>query len=117
MADDESDALGREPVWELDEEEKRDCMLWKIVFYYYFVMSIISALMHLWDKHQAIQHRWRVKEKTLHSVELMGGWPGAWLMIRSINHKVSKRSYMRVLYAIAIGHLALWLFLLWIVSH
>ena len=29
-----------------------------------------------YDKQQAIQHKWRVPEKTLHTTALLGGWLG-----------------------------------------
>jgi len=78
------------------------------------MLSIISIVMHIWDKHQAMRGGWRVKEKSLHSFEFLGGWPGALLITHSINHKVSKPSYMRVLYAIAICHAIGWLGIMWL---
>ncbi len=48
-------------------------MLWKIFFFYYLGLSLLCAGMHLWDKYQAVRGRWRVKEKTLHSFEWLGG--------------------------------------------
>ena len=88
-------------------------MLWKVFFFYYFGLSILSSAMHIWDKFQATRGRWRVQEKTLHSFELLGGWPGAILTTRSINHKVSKPKYMWTLYAIAVSHAVGWLALSW----
>ena len=88
-------------------------MLWKVFFFYYLGLSLLSSAMHIWDKFQAVRGRWRVKEKTLHSFELLGGWPGAILTTRSINHKVSKRKYMWTLYGIAIAHVVIWLTLSW----
>ena len=92
-------------------------MLYKVIFIYYFVLSLLCAAMHLWDKRQAIRNRWRVKEKTLHSFELLGGWPGAILITRAINHKVSKPKYMWTLYTIAAFHLISWTALMWIATH
>lgn len=88
-------------------------MLWKVFFFYYLGLSILSAGMHIWDKHQAMRNRWRVKETTLHSFEILGGWPGAILITRSINHKVSKPKYMWILYSFAILHAVGWLALMW----
>lgn len=88
-------------------------MLWKVFFFYYFGLSLLSAGMLCWDKFQAVRGRWRIKEKTLHSFELLGGWPGAILITRSINHKVSKPKYMWTLYAIAASHAVGWLALSW----
>jgi uncharacterized membrane protein YsdA (DUF1294 family) len=91
-------------------------MLWKLVLIYYILMSVVSAIMHAWDKHQAVRNRWRVREKSLHSIELIGGWPGALLMTRTIKHKVSKPSYMRLLYAIAALHFLTAFALLWLAT-
>ncbi len=91
-------------------------MLWKIFFFYYFGLSLLCAGMHLWDKYQAVRGRWRVKEKTLHSFEWLGGWPGAILVTRAINHKVSKPGYMRMLYSIAGVHVLGWFVLMWIAT-
>lgn len=91
-------------------------MLWKVFFFYYLGLSMLSGAMHIWDKHQAMRGRWRVKEKTLHSFELLGGWPGAFLITRSINHKVSKPKYMRILYFYAALHVLAWFVLLWLAT-
>jgi len=91
-------------------------MLWKICFFYYFGLSILSAAMHLWDKHQAVRGRWRVQEKTLHAFELLGGWPGALFTIRAINHKTSKPRYMWTLYIFVALHILLWLILSWLAT-
>jgi len=80
-------------------------------------MSLVSVAMHIWDKHQAVRGGWRVKEKTLHSIELIGGWPGAILITRSINHKVAKPRYMWTLYSYAALHALGWFALLWIATH
>lgn len=92
-------------------------MLYKVFFIYYLILSVLCAAMHLWDKRQAVRSRWRVKEKTLHSFELLGGWPGAILITRMINHKVSKPRYMWTLYSIAGLHAIGWFVLMWVATH
>ena len=91
-------------------------MLWKVFFFYYLGLSVLCGVMHIWDKHQAAVGGWRVKEKTLHSFELLGGWPGAILVTRAINHKVSKPKYMWTLYSIGALHLLGWVGLSWFAS-
>ena len=92
-------------------------MLWKVFFFYYFGLSPLCVCMHIWDKHQAVRGRWRVKEKTLHSFEFLGGWPGAILITRSINHKVSKPRYMWTLYSFAALHGIGWVGLSWFATN
>ncbi len=89
-------------------------MLWKLCLLYYGVLSLLSALMLAADKRQAVLGRWRVREKTLHSFELIGGWPGAILAARALHHKVNKRKYMWTLYAFALLHALGWFALVWL---
>ena len=92
-------------------------MLWKIAFFYYFILSIITGVMHLWDKNQAVRGKWRVQEKTLHSFEFLGGWPGAFLAMRTVNHKLAKRKYMLVFYASIVSHVIGWMLMMWWATH
>jgi uncharacterized membrane protein YsdA (DUF1294 family) len=89
-------------------------MLIKLLLLHYAVMSLVSAAMHAVDKRRAIKERRRIPEKSLHSMELIGGWPGALMMTRLVKHKVSKPSYMWTLYAIVALHAVGWMALLWI---
>lgn len=56
-------------------------------------LSLLAFGMYLHDKRRAIRSGWRVSEGALHLVELLGGWPGAFLAQRRLRHKCSKRSY------------------------
>jgi uncharacterized membrane protein YsdA (DUF1294 family) len=89
-------------------------MIVKVILIYYLIFSAVSALMHLVDKQRAINNRRRIPEKTLHSMELIGGWPGAILITRAIRHKTSKPRYMWTLYAIATLHVLGWMLLLYL---
>ncbi|MFG0245553.1 MAG: DUF1294 domain-containing protein [Phycisphaerales bacterium JB052] len=88
-------------------------MLIKILLLHYLIMSIVSAAMHAADKRRAIKARRRIPERSLHSMELVGGWPGAIMMTRMIRHKTSKPSYMWTLYAIAALHIVAIMLLMW----
>lgn len=67
--------------------------------------SSITFIVFAWDKRRSRRGGWRVSERTLHTLELLGGWPGAWLAMRWLWHKSSKRSYRRVFFAIVALHL------------
>ncbi|MCR9075898.1 MAG: DUF1294 domain-containing protein [bacterium] len=88
-------------------------MLIKAVIIHYLLFSVVSALMHYADKRRAARGTRRIPERSLHSMELVGGWPGALLATRMIRHKTSKQSYMWKLYAIAILHAGGWMLLFW----
>lgn len=45
------------------------------------------------DKHAATTGRRRIPESSLHLLELLGGWPGAFIAQRVTRHKTSKRAY------------------------
>jgi uncharacterized membrane protein YsdA (DUF1294 family) len=75
---------------------------------WYFAMSLLTFCMYGWDKHRARVSKWRVKENTLHILELIGGWPGAWLAQRRFHHKWQKTAYMRIFWAIVTLHVLAW---------
>lgn len=56
------------------------------------------------DKRRAEEGLWRVPEVNLHLLELLGGWPGAFLAQRRLRHKCSKVSYQFVFWIIVLGH-------------
>jgi uncharacterized membrane protein YsdA (DUF1294 family)/cold shock CspA family protein len=61
-----------------------------------FVLASASAVAYMayaLDKHAAEHGRWRIPESTLHSLEMLGGWPGALLAQRVMRHKTRKASY------------------------
>ena len=71
------------------------------------LMSVIAVVLLYWDKRAARRGDWRVSERTLHTVELLGGWPGSWLIRRKIRHKTYKPSYRLVYAAIVLVHAGL----------
>ena len=71
------------------------------------VMSVAAFLMYGWDKRQAKTDGWRVPEKRLHVLSLLGGWPGAMLGQNYFRHKTQKTEF-KVLTWLAAGlHVAL----------
>lgn len=69
-------------------------------------LSVLGALMIAWDKRQARLGRWRTPESTLHTVELLGGFPGVLLARRLLRHKTRKRAYRLLAAAAMLAHLA-----------
>ena len=74
----------------------------------YIVMSVIAFAVYWIDKQRARLGQWRIRESTLHGIELFGGWPGAWLAQRVLHHKRSKTRYLVVFWTIGVIHALVW---------
>jgi uncharacterized membrane protein YsdA (DUF1294 family)/cold shock CspA family protein len=70
--------MGRAPWW---------------VVPWYVVLSAVTFFAYGWDKVSAQGGHWRTQEKTLHMLELLGGWPGAWLAQPLWRHKSRKERF------------------------
>jgi uncharacterized membrane protein YsdA (DUF1294 family) len=57
------------------------------------ILSLIAFGLYGVDKNAAQQKAWRVSEKNLHFVALLGGWPGALLGQEIFRHKTSKAAF------------------------
>ncbi len=77
--------------------------LWLLVAY--LAMSVVSAALYWWDKRAANERRWRVAERTLHAVDLLGGIIGGLLAQAALHHKTAKASFGAITWAIAMLHL------------
>ena len=56
-------------------------------------VSFVAYWVYARDKEKARAGQWRVSESTLHFMELIGGWPGAFIAQQRLRHKCSKLSY------------------------
>ncbi|HET7537415.1 MAG TPA: DUF1294 domain-containing protein [Candidatus Didemnitutus sp.] len=67
------------------------------------VIAVINGFCFLsyWtDKRSAEARGWRVPEITLHGLELVGGWPAAFVAQRLLRHKTAKLGYQFVFWTI-----------------
>ncbi|TRX74305.1 DUF1294 domain-containing protein [Pseudomonas mangiferae] len=60
------------------------------------------------DKALAQRDARRIPEATLHGLEWLGGWPGAWLAQGAYRHKTRKASYQAVFWLIVLVHQLGW---------
>jgi uncharacterized membrane protein YsdA (DUF1294 family) len=67
---------------------------------YLSLVSAVTYLVYRHDKRRAQSGGWRIPESTLHLLEMVGGWPGAFLAQRALRHKISKVSYQVVFWMI-----------------
>ena len=58
--------------------------------------------MYALDKKRARQGARRTREVTLHSLELLGGWPGGFVAQRRLRHKCTKLKY-QIVFWILVG--------------
>lgn len=66
------------------------------------VMSGITYWAYAVDKRRAKENSRRIPEANLHLLELLGGWPGAFIAQRRLRHKCSKVSYQFVFWLIVL---------------
>eukprot|EP01116_Phalansterium_solitarium_P018107 TRINITY_DN4674_c0_g1_i1.p1 TRINITY_DN4674_c0_g1~~TRINITY_DN4674_c0_g1_i1.p1 ORF type:complete len:127 (-),score=15.17 TRINITY_DN4674_c0_g1_i1:111-491(-) len=79
----------------------------KLVGVVYGAASAVTFAVMGYDKQQAVRHQWRVPEKTLHTLELVGGWPAGSLAAQQVfRHKRSKPEYQQVYWSIVAAHTA-----------
>jgi len=74
----------------------------------YVGMSLLTIWVYGRDKRAAKLGRWRTREMRLHLLELLGGWPGAFLAQRFYRHKSRKPAYQFRFWAIVLVHLLVW---------
>lgn len=81
--------------------------LTRIYFWTTLAMSLTCLIAYGIDKRRANREKRRIPEKTLHLLEVLGGWPGAVLGQQMFRHKTVKMSFRLVLWTIILLHLAL----------
>jgi uncharacterized membrane protein YsdA (DUF1294 family) len=75
------------------------------------IISGVTFLFYGYDKMQARNLEWRVKEVTLHTLAMVGGWPGALAGMHYFQHKTRKVRFQVVFWGIVMG----WEGLAWLV--
>ena len=78
------------------------------------LMSLFTFSVYGWDKRAAEQGTNRVSEKSLHLLELLGGWPGAIFGQQFFRHKTQKTLFRFLTYLIAAVHIGSFGVLIWL---
>lgn len=78
----------------------------------YALMSVLTFALYSQDKWAAKHGRWRVAEKNLQTMALLGGWPGAVLGQQWLRHKSSKTEFQLQFWLLVFVHIAVMLWLL-----
>ncbi len=69
-------------------------MIYKIVLIYLAVISLVSMITTAWDKHCAKRDMWRVPEKTLIIMSILGGSVAMYVTMKTIRHKTKHPKFM-----------------------
>lgn len=77
------------------------------------LINLFEFVLFLWDKNQARWGRWRVPERKLLVVALMGGSPAALFAMNLLRHKTVKQSFRNEMNQIVCAQVVLLAFFLY----
>lgn len=69
-------------------------------------LSVLSCFAYVFDKAAAERGRWRTAEKTLHLLDLAGGWPGGLVAQQLMRHKTAKPAFVAMFWATVLLNMA-----------
>ncbi len=72
----------------------------------YCLLSAVAFLLYRADKSAAQHGRWRTSEATLHTIALVGGWPGALVARPAFRHKTTKQPFRSIFWVTVIANCA-----------
>ncbi|NOJ07053.1 DUF1294 domain-containing protein [Vibrio splendidus] len=68
----------------------------KAVLVWYLVIGLVTFFVYAKDKRAAINGNWRVPEKTLHILSVVGGWLGSLIAQDKLRHKTQKQPFRSI---------------------
>ena len=77
------------------------------MIYFFLVLSILTFLLFGFDKNAARMNQWRIPEKVLLGLSILGGAAGGLLGMQVFRHKTRKNYFWIILIAAACVHLFL----------
>ena len=66
----------------------------KVLIIYFLTVNLLSVIICITDKIKAGRHSWRISEKTLWVLSLLGGSAGMYLTMKIIRHKTLHKRFM-----------------------
>ena len=79
----------------------------KAILIYLFLINLITFFVFGYDKWLSGQNKWRVPERNLFILVLLGGTIGGFGAMNLFSHKTKKTSFILIVYAILIVQLGL----------
>ena len=84
----------------------------KLLIAYLLIMNIAGIIIMAVDKSKARHHAWRIPEKSLFGVSLLGGSLGTWAGMYIFRHKTKHWYFVIGMPAIFVLHVLLLMFIL-----
>lgn len=69
-------------------------------------LNLATLWLYAADKNAARRGQWRIAEKQLHLLSVLGGWPAAWLAQQNMRHKSNKTAFRAIYWATIVLHCA-----------
>lgn len=88
-------------------------MLIKVIAIYFIIINLVGYFIMAVDKRKSIKDKWRIKERTLFAISLVGGALGMMLGMRSFHHKTKKTMFKIGIPILTILNLAIYIYLLY----
>lgn len=66
----------------------------KYILIYFIFINIISFMVFFVDKNKAKKDKWRIQEKTLHTLSFLGGSIGSIAAMKLFRHKTKKKGFI-----------------------
>ena len=64
-----------------------------ILLYYLAIANGSAFILFGWDKYKALKSKWRIPEKTLLGIALLGGSAGAFIAMKCFCHKTLHKKF------------------------
>ena len=64
------------------------------LFWYLVIINLVSAAVCVFDKRRAVRNKWRISEKSLMLLAVLGGGVGMYAAMLAVRHKTRKKKFM-----------------------
>ena len=81
--------------------------LWAFALVHLLFINLWTFAAYAYDKNAAQKGKWRVPEKSLHSMAFLGGTPGAFIASRVFRHKTKKARFRAIFWLVTALQIAL----------